>query len=79
VGLDVETLRAVELALSLPQGALFTPIYAPTTLEPKRGESWLRSDPNIHPSLRDTAVSQYRAWLKLSKSVTTGQTRRRVH
>ena len=54
VSMDLEQIRAIELALSVPQGTLF---YASGYCLPEVGnrdvELMLRSDPNIHDSLRD--------------------------
>jgi len=70
VSLDLEVLHAIELALDLQQGTLFHNAgYVPIELGAKDGEALLHVDPNIDDSLRDTAISQYRVWVNLSREL----------
>jgi transcriptional regulator with XRE-family HTH domain len=70
VTLDVEVVHALELALDLDPGTLFHNAgYVPLELDATDGEALLHVDPNIDDSLRDTAVSQYRVWVNLSKEI----------
>lgn len=74
VSIDLEVLRAVELALDLLPGTLFCNAgYVPVDFDVEDGEALLRVDPNIDDSLRDTALSQYRVWVSLSREIRKAQ------
>jgi hypothetical protein len=78
IALDAEIVHAIELALDLEVGTLFHNAgYVPLELGATDGEALLHVDPNIDESLRDTAVSQYRVWVNLSKEIRRTRTPRR--
>ena len=77
ITLDLEVLHALELALELQPGTLFHNAgYVSLDLGLKDGEALLHVDPNIDDSLRETALSQYRVWVSLSKEIRKARTPR---
>jgi transcriptional regulator with XRE-family HTH domain len=78
VSLDLDTLRAIELALELPPGSLFIETgYVPASTTPRQIEAALRADPNVDETLRDSAVTSYRAWVRMTAELKKARKRRR--
>lgn len=70
VAIDLEQLHAVEKALGLSLGTLFTNGgYCQAQHMPKDVENAIRSDRALDESLKDTVVSMYRSAVTLSRRI----------
>jgi len=78
VSIDLEQLRAIELALKKPAGSLFHEAgYVPVSISTREVEAVLRADPNLDDSIKDSAVASYRASVSVSKEIRTARGRGR--
>lgn len=77
VSIDLEQLRAIELALKLRAGTLFSSTgYVPKDISPREVEQMIALDPNLSDSLRDNVISLYRTSVKMSKEINGARRRR---